>query len=96
MKKYYYVLFILIFSSLGLNAETTNTKLNELFIQLKECNSQKQSKILENKIWRLWETHPTNFQLTMAAKARRVSRLAKSDISPPKALPVAIGLLLSH
>ena len=44
MKKYYYVLFILIFSSLSLNAETTNTKLNELFIQLKECNSQKQSK----------------------------------------------------
>ncbi|MBD1160135.1 tetratricopeptide repeat protein [Pelagibacterales bacterium SAG-MED14] len=68
MKKYYYVLFILIFSSLGLNAETTNTKLNELFIQLKECNSQKQSKILENKIWRLWETHPTNFQLTIDLK----------------------------
>ncbi len=68
MKKYYYVLFILIFSSLGLNAETTNTKLNKLFIQLKECNSQKQSKILENKIWRLWETHPTNFQLTIDLK----------------------------
>ena len=64
---------------MSLNAETTNTKLNELFIQLKECNSQKQSKILENKIWRLWETHPTNFQLTIDLKEG--SRLAPFSFS---------------
>ena len=38
--------------------------LNNLFNQLREANNLKSAKLLEEKIWSVWNEHPTNNKLT--------------------------------
>ena len=59
--------FLLIISTVCLTsaAKTDELDLNKLLSKLKDCNTQSEAKILEKSIWNLWETHPSNFQLTI-------------------------------
>ena len=62
--------FLLIISTVCLTsaAKTDELDLNKLLSKLKDCNTQSDAKILEKSIWNLWETHPSNFQLTIDLK----------------------------
>ena len=62
--------FFLIITILCLNsvAKADELSLNKLLSKLKDCNTQSEAKILEKNIWNLWETHPSNFQLTIDLK----------------------------
>ena len=62
--------FLLVIATVCLNspAKADELDLNKLLSKLKDCNSQREAKILEKSIWNLWETHPSNFQLTIDLK----------------------------
>ena len=62
MKKLFFILFIL-FGSSNLNANDRNNQLDKLFLDLKKSDSSLSSKI-EQQIWLLWSTHPTDESLT--------------------------------
>ena len=62
MKKFFFTLLIL-FASSNLSASDRNAQLDRLFLDLKKNDSSLSSKI-EQKIWLLWSTHPTNESLT--------------------------------
>jgi len=55
------ILFILTIKS---NANERDTLLNELFIKLKKNNSDT-IYVIEQKIWKIWSTHPNNQNLTV-------------------------------
>ena len=63
MKKSFIVILILIFSQLQSFANDRDTKLNQLFNELK-VNKAKVASIVEQEIWSLWSTHPTDEKLT--------------------------------
>ncbi len=52
------VLGLLFFSNV--NAEERKNELNKLFTQLKNTKNLSSSQIVENKIWKIWEIHPSN------------------------------------
>ena len=62
MKKLFFILFIL-FGSSNLSANDRNNQLDKLFLDLKKNDSSLSSKI-EQQIWLLWSTHPTDESLT--------------------------------
>ena len=68
MKKILNFLLIIATVCLSSVAKTDELNLNKLLSKLKDCNSQSEAKILEKSIWNLWETHPSNFQLTIDLK----------------------------
>ncbi len=53
------VILILLFFS-NVNAEERKIKLDKLFTQLKNTKNLSSSQIVENKIWKIWEIHPSN------------------------------------
>ena len=57
------VIILLIFLNSNLSANEKNTKLDKLFNELK-INNAKVAAIIEQQIWSLWSTHPTNQKLT--------------------------------
>ena len=61
--KYFFLIFIL-FSSNELKAENRDNLLNQLFMDLKINNKDLSYKI-EQKIWDIWSTHPTDKDLTL-------------------------------
>ena len=77
--KYYYYLLIL-FNQL--KAEDRDNQLNELFNELKINNTDLVSEI-EQKIWEIWSTHPTDQFLTTrlaeGSKLVRNKQLIKSS-----------------
>ncbi len=60
------ILGLLFFSNV--NAEERKSKLDKLFIQLKNTKNLSSAKIVENKIWEIWLVHPSDdrrgFRLT--------------------------------
>ena len=52
------ILSLLFFSNV--NAEERKIKLDKLFTQLKNTKNLSSSQIVENKIWKIWENHPSN------------------------------------
>ncbi len=68
MKKILNFLLIIATVCLTSTAKTDELNLNKLLNKLKDCNSQSEAKILEKIIWKFWETHSSNFQLTIDLK----------------------------
>ena len=62
MKKLLFIILILFISS-NLSANDRNAQLDKLFLDLKKNDYPLSSKI-EQQIWLLWSTHPTNESLT--------------------------------
>ena len=73
-KYIFFVLFLL--NSHSLKAENRDNKLNELFNDLK-INNKDLAYSVEQKIWDLWSTHPTNNKLTI--KLLEGSNLVKKN-----------------
>ena len=63
MRKILLVIFYSLFSQVSSFANERETKLNQLFNELK-TNKSKVAFIVEQEIWALWSTHPTDEKLT--------------------------------
>ena len=63
MKKILFIFLFFIFSS-SLFANDNKKEFDKLFIQLKSALNFENSKKIEDKIWNLWTTHPSQDRLT--------------------------------
>ena len=63
MKKISFIFLFFIFSS-SLFANDNKKEFDKLFIQLKSALNFENSKKIEDKIWNLWTTHPSQDRLT--------------------------------
>ena len=63
MKKLFLVILFYLFSQPSSFANERDTRLNQLFNELK-ANKSKIAFIVEQEIWTLWSTHPTDEKLT--------------------------------
>ena len=63
MRKILILFYFFIINSLSVHANTTNEQLNKLFDDLK-ISSESSSFLIEQKIWKLWSTHPNDEKLT--------------------------------
>ena len=63
MKKVFLVILFYLFSQVSSLANERDTRLNQLFNELK-ANKSKVAFIIEQEIWALWSTHPTDEKLT--------------------------------
>ena len=63
MKKLFLVILVYLFSQVSSLANERDTRLNQLFNELK-ANKSKVAFIIEQEIWALWSTHPTDEKLT--------------------------------
>ena len=64
MKIYKFFILFLFLSSFSPAQSSQKNILNNLFNQLREANNLKSAKLLEEKIWSVWNEHPTNNKLT--------------------------------
>ncbi len=64
MKKLLYLFFFIFFLTDQLVANEREKELNILFNKLQDTNSKFTSEI-EQKIWKIWSTHPKNNELTL-------------------------------
>ena len=64
MKKLLYIFLFCIFSNLSLADDKHQKKIDILFNQLKNPADFEKSKEIEEKIWKLWITHPKEKNLT--------------------------------
>ena len=63
MKRLFLVILFYLFSQVISFANERDTRLNQLFNELK-VNKSKVAFIIEQEIWALWSTHPTDEKLT--------------------------------
>ena len=63
MKNFFLILLIYFLSQLSSLSDERDNKLNQLFIELK-VNQSNDAFIVEQEIWKLWSTHPTDMKLT--------------------------------
>ena len=63
MKKLLLVILFYLFSQVSSLANERDIRLNQLFNELK-ANKSKVAFIIEQEIWALWSTHPTDEKLT--------------------------------
>mgnify|MGYP001450122095 CR=1 FL=1 len=63
MKRLFLILVFYLFSQTSTFANERNVRLNQLFNELK-VNKSKVASIVEQEIWKIWSTHPTNVKLT--------------------------------
>ena len=59
-----FLLFLFLSSFFSSVQSSQENILNNLFNQLKRVNNSKSAALLENKIWSIWNEHPTNNKLT--------------------------------
>ena len=59
MQKILGVLVLGLFFFNSVNAEERKSELDKLFTQLKNTKNLSSAQIVENKIWKIWVTHPT-------------------------------------
>ena len=59
-----FILFVFIFSFVSSAQSSQKVILNNLFDQLQIINNSKSSALLEQKIWSIWNEHPSDFKLT--------------------------------
>ena len=64
MKKVLVIILFLFSLSPAISSENQKIELNKLFSELKKINNSSEAKIIENKIWKLWTTHPSEQSLT--------------------------------
>ena len=65
MKKVIILLYLLTVSLTSIEANEINKKLNQLFNDLLISNNYTSATKIEQKIWKLWSTHPDNKKLTV-------------------------------
>ena len=63
MRKILILFYFFIINSSNVHANTINEQLNKLFDDLK-ISSESSSFLIEQKIWKLWSTHPDDEKLT--------------------------------
>ena len=63
MRKILILFYFFIINSSNVYANTINEQLNKLFDDLKISN-ESSSFLIEQKIWKLWSTHPDDEKLT--------------------------------
>ena len=63
MRKILILFYFFIINSSNVHANTINEQLNKLFDDLK-ISSESTSFLIEQKIWKLWSTHPNDEKLT--------------------------------
>ena len=59
-----FILFLFIFSFVSSAQPSQKVILNNLFDQLQTINNSKSAALLEQKIWSIWNEHPSDFKLT--------------------------------
>ena len=65
MMKNFFIIFLFFIFTHAANAGDKQTfELNNLFAQLKVLNNSLEAKKIEDKIWKLWTTHPSEDSLT--------------------------------
>ena len=81
MKNFFLILLIYFLSQLSSLSDERDNKLNQLFIELK-VNQSNDAFIVEQEIWKLWSTHPTDMNLTArleeGAQFVRTQQLSKA------------------
>ena len=81
MKRFFLILLIYFLSQLSSFSDERDNKLNQLFIELK-VNQSNDAFIVEQEIWKLWSTHPTDMKLTArleeGAQFVRTQQLSKA------------------
>jgi len=81
MKRFFLILLIYFLSQLSSLSDERDNKLNQLFIELK-VNQSNDAFIVEQEIWKLWSTHPTDLKLTArleeGAQFVRTQQLSKA------------------
>ena len=63
MKNFFLIFLLYFLSQLSSFSDERDIKLNQLFIELK-VNQSNDAFIVEQEIWKLWSTHPTDMKLT--------------------------------
>ena len=76
MKKLFLVCLILLFSKFNAYSNDRDLRLKQLFNELK-INQSKVASVVEQEIWSLWSTHPTNEKLT--ARLEEGSQLVRNQ-----------------
>ena len=76
MKKLFFVILFFLFSQVITLANEKDTRINQLFNELK-ANKSKIAIIIEQEIWALWSKHPTNENLT--ARLEEGSQLVRDQ-----------------
>ena len=76
MKKLFCIFLFFLFSQFNANSNERDKRLNQLFNELK-VNQSNLASIIEQEIWTLWSTHPTNEKLT--ARLEEGSKLVRSQ-----------------
>ena len=64
MKKFLSIFFICIFTAISSSHSEAAAELDGLFEKLKKTNNPMSAREIEEKIWKLWTTHPTQESLT--------------------------------
>ena len=64
IRKLFVVFIFCIFAQSTSAADKQNSELNNLFAQLKALSNSQEAKKVEDKIWELWTTHPSEDTLT--------------------------------
>ena len=81
MKKFILIFLLYFLSQLSSLSDERDNKLNQLFIELK-VNESNDAFIVEQEIWKLWSTHPTDMKLTArleeGAQFVRTQQLSKA------------------
>jgi tetratricopeptide (TPR) repeat protein len=81
MKKFFLIFLLYFLSQLSSFSDERDIKLNQLFIDLK-VNQSNDAFIVEQEIWKLWSTHPTDMKLTArleeGAQFVRTQQLSKA------------------
>jgi len=81
MKKFFLIFLLYFLSQLSSFSDERDIKLNQLFIELK-VNQSNDAFIVEQEIWKLWSTHPTDLKLTArleeGAQFVRTQQLSKA------------------
>ena len=81
MKKIFLIFLLYFLSQLSSLSDERDNKLNQLFIELK-VNQSNDAFIVEQEIWKLWSTHPTDMKLTArleeGAQFVRTQQLSKA------------------
>ena len=76
MKKLFLAVLFYLFSQVSSLANERDTRLNQLFNELR-TNKSKVAFIIEQEIWTLWSTHPTDEKLT--ARLEEGSQLVRNQ-----------------
>ena len=81
MKRFFLIFLLYFLSQLSSFSDDRDIKLNQLFIELK-VNQSNDAFIVEQEIWKLWSTHPTDIELTArleeGAQFVRTQQLSKA------------------